>query len=189
MTIELKAPPAEDEIKPRFSWKYIVLVTMVALIPSSISGFIGYGFNDYMRDRKLIEVSSRSSGNLASIPVSVGGNLEILFPITAARKEIIKSLVRYDVVLTNRTGQGLDDFSVFVEPPKGIELAPNPTVTTVPPELRGAISVKSSITQSGSPQLTISLLNSSQSINIGYLGFSQTEVISGTVSLTNQFIS
>lgn len=175
---------APQEVKPSFSWRYFALTAIVAIVPSAISGVAGYYFNEYTRDRKVIDVSSTSSGNLVSIPVNIGENLEVLFPVNSGRKEPVKSLVRYDIRLTNKTEQGVDDLSVFIEPPKGIELTTTPVITTNPPELRNAISVETSIAASGNPILKFNLLNPGQTINMGFFGFSQTDVVTGNLPLT-----
>jgi hypothetical protein len=163
--------------------RYLGLATLVTLIPSGVSGAIGYGFNELMRDRKVLEVSSTSSGNLASMPVSVAGNLEILLPVTATRKETIKSLFRYDVKITNKTEQGADDVALFLEPPKDIELVANAEITTVPTALASAIVVKQNAGPTGNPKLEISLINPSQTVKIGYLGFSRNITATGNTPL------
>jgi hypothetical protein len=183
MSEQTGAPAAEPK-GAKATLRYIGIATLVALIPSGIGGIIGYGFNEYMRDRKVLEISSASSGNLASMPVSVAGNLEILLPVSANRKEAVKSLFRYDVSVTNKTEQGADDVALFLQPPKGIELVTNPEVTTIPPGLASAITVKQTMSSSGNPQLGISLINPSQTIKIGYLGFSRDVAVTGNTPLS-----
>jgi hypothetical protein len=174
---------SSDEIKPSFSMRFVVLTCLIAIIPAAITGVGGYFFNEYMRDKKILEVSSTSSGNLASIPVSAAGSsLEILLPLPSGQKEPIKSLIRYDVGVTNKTEQGIDDFSIFLKPPGNVSLLPGPTLTTIPSALKSAISMKE-IGGSGGQQLVINLLNPGQTIKLGYLGFSQTEFIAGNAPL------
>jgi hypothetical protein len=177
-------PTSSKEVKASFSWRYFLLTAIIVLVPSAVSGVIGYFFNDYVKDKKVIDVSSRSSGNLASIPVSVAGSMDILFPVASGAKEPIKSLVRYDVQITNNTEQGLDDFKVFLKPPEDIELTDKPIITTAPPEVRNAISVNVSGMDGGATALSVSLLNPGQSLNVGYFGYSRTTVVNGIKPLS-----
>ena len=175
--------PLPAESRDKSIWRSIGLQVLIALIPAAIAGMVGYYFNEFMRDRKVLEVSSNSSGNLASMPVSIAGKLEILLPITADRKEAVKTLFRYDVKVTNKTEQGADDIALVLTPPKGIELVGNPEVTTVPPEVIAAITVKQGVGQFGNPNLVFNLINPGQSVKIGYLGFSREEAIAGNAPL------
>jgi hypothetical protein len=151
-------------------------------VTSVISGVVGYGVNEYTRDRKVFEVLTRSSGNLASVPIAASSNLDIMLQ-TPKGKEPIKSLVRYEVRISNRSEQGADDFNVFLDTPGSIELVETPTITTVPPELRNAVVTKTTRGPSGNYQLTVNLLNPSQSITVGYLGFSRTEFLTNALPL------
>jgi hypothetical protein len=169
-------PEEKPELKTekrRRILRYVGIPALVTLIASGISGTIGYGFNEFTKDRKVLEVTSTSSGNLASIPVGVAGNLEILLPVSNTRKEAIRSLYRYEVKIVNKTEQGADQVMLFVESPKGIELVTSPEITTVPPELVAAVTVTHALGPLGNPQLTINLINPSQTIKVGYLGFSR----------------
>lgn len=170
------------EVKAGYSWRYVGLTAIVTILGALISGAVGYGINEYTRDRKVLEVTTRSSGNLASVPIAASSNLDITL-LTPNGREPIKSLIRYDVRISNRSEQGADDFNVFLQTPNSIELVETPTITTVPPELRNAIDAKPSRGPSGNYRLTVNLLNPSQSITVGYLGFSRTEFVTGTAPL------
>jgi hypothetical protein len=162
------------EVKAGYSWSHLGLLVIGAFITAAI----GYGFNEYTRDRKVLEVMTRSSGNLASQTMAATSRLEMTLE-TPNGKQLIKSLVRYDVRISNRSEQGADDFNVFLETPKSIELVPEPTITTIPPELRNAVVTHTTRGPAGRYQTTVNLLNPSQSITLGYLGFSETESVTG----------
>jgi hypothetical protein len=170
------------EVKAGFSWPHMGLLSITAILTSIISGVVGYGVNEYTRDRKVLEVSTHSSGNLASVPIAASSNLDIMLQ-TPNGKEPIKSLVRYEVRISNKSEQGADDFNVFLETPSSIELVETPTIATFPPELRNAVVAKTTRGPSENYQTTINLLNPGQSITVGYLGFSRTEFITGTAPL------
>lgn len=180
---ECRMADASTEVKPGFSWRYVLLTTLIALIPSGIGGVAGYYFNEYTRDKKVIEVSTTASGNLAATPVSIAGNLQILLPIGQGKTEQVKSLVRYDIRVSNKTEQGIDDFQIFVRPPSNITLVSSPTITTIPQALQAALSVRESTSPLGYPEILINLLNPGQSVKLGFLGYSQTDTITGTVPL------
>jgi hypothetical protein len=166
-------------VDPSWSWRSILFPILVTIISSGIAGIVGYYFNDLTRDRKILEVSSVSSGNLASVPVSVAGNLEILFPVSPTRKETIKSLFRYDVKVSNRAEQGADNVVLVLEPPEGVELVKKAEITTIPPGLVAVMPVKEETTQTGNPKLTIPLMNGSNTVAFGYLGFARNELLPG----------
>ena len=165
------------EIKPSFSWRYFVLTSISALIPLSIGGVGGYFFHDYTRDKKIVEVLSTSSGNLASLPVGAIGNLKIVYPVADGTTQEMKSLIRYDVKITNKTEQGVDDFSVFIETPHDVEVPGEPTITTEPPEVLGTISVTKSTNEKGRV-FKVSLLNPGQNFDIQFFDISKKEAVS-----------
>jgi hypothetical protein len=172
------------EIKPSFSWRYIALSTLSGLITLGIGGAFGYLISEYTRDKKIIEVLSTSSGNLASLPVGAAGNLEILYPLGDGRKTPIKTLIRYEVKLTNRTEQGADDISVFLEPPNEIQLNSDAEITTDPPELARTISITpTTVIANRDLMFKISLLNPKQGVSLRYFGFSSNEVPTANIPL------
>jgi hypothetical protein len=153
---------------------------------SIIGGVVTFGVGEYTRDRKMVEVTTRSSGNLASVPIAAA-NLEVMLN-TPNGKEPIKTLVKYDVRLSNRSEQGADDLNVYLETPSSMELAEAPSITTVPPELRNAIRATTTKESSGNYRLTVSLLNPSQSVTISYFAFSRTQFLTNVAPL-NAFVS
>jgi hypothetical protein len=172
------------EVRPAFTWRYIGLATLIGVLPLILGGVAGYVGNELVRDRKVIEVSSSMSSNLATLPDSVAGNIEVLFALSPSQKESIKSLFRYEVVVANKSELGVEDLLVVIVPPRGVQLVVAPNITTVPQELLSAIAVRQSERQPGMLQFDISLLNSSQAVKFAFFGFSVSEKISEQTKLT-----
>ncbi len=59
---------AAIEIKPAWSWKYIGLMAVVALVPAILTGLGTWFAGEAVKDRKIIDVLSDMSENLASLP-------------------------------------------------------------------------------------------------------------------------
>ena len=168
------------EIKPSFTLNYLALL----VIGAAITAAIGVGVNWYITDKRVLEVSSTGSANLAAFSVNAAaGNLEILLPIAPDRKERIKSLFQYDVRVSNKTGQGADDIVFYFEPPKGVDLVSTPNITTTPSELAKVISVEPLPNKNGNPQLRVGLLNPSETVHFGFIGYSHEDLPSDKLPL------
>jgi hypothetical protein len=165
--------------------RYIALTSLVGLITTVIGLVAGYGFNEITRDQKVLEVLSTSTGNLAAIPVSVAGNLQIMLPLGNARTEVIKSLFRFAVKITNKTEQGVDNVDVYLQAPSGIELVATPEISTIPDTLApsGHVVTDDMISNAPGLHLIINLINPSETVEIAYLGYSRENVHIGTAGL------
>lgn len=165
------------EVKPAFTARYISLMVLVAIVPLAIGALGNAAWNAFFSDKKVIEVASESSGNLASISEQVSNNIQIYLGVNGTQKELIKHLIRYTATVSNRSEVGADTFVVILSPPKNVELVEPPEITTNPPELLRAITIRQSTGQDSDRLISINLLNPDQSIKIAYLGFSRVESV------------
>jgi hypothetical protein len=173
------------EIKPAFSLKYFALMTIATLLPALIGGAIGYFASEYVKDKKIIDVSSTSSGNLISIADNVPNDLQVTFALKDNKKETIKGLFRYRVTVANRSTTGLDDFEIFLVPPSGVTIIDPEEITTTPPQLLQAIAIKKDL-QPNRIHYTANLLNPGQSIIFSFIGLSQAAVADKSFSTVVQ---
>lgn len=162
-----------SEIKPEFSLKYVVVTITVALIPTIAGILFGFLLNEFTRDKKIIDLHSFVSANIAAAPDDINQKMSIQLLVTPTQKEQVKAIYQYKLSLTNSTNEGLEDFYFTLTPDDGIILAETAEISTTPSNLIKSIMVSAVSIQSSKQTYKVSLLNPRQSIHINVLGYSR----------------
>jgi hypothetical protein len=162
---------ADTEVKPGFSWRHIALSSILLVIGGVIALVGNYVYAMLTKETKTVLVSTSSSDNLASLPLSTVQNLEVFLALPGNQNQLIKSLFKYDATIKNTSDQNLDDFIVHVNLPTGISFIAQPTITADPPELTGTVNVAPVASTSTKQEYKVDLLNPGQAIILSYYGY------------------
>lgn len=161
------------EVKQGFTVKYFLLVLTTSVIAAVLGFFSSYAVERFKEERKIIEVSSVVSANLAALPAGVGKDLNINISMANGFAESVESLFKYDVTIANNSGRGIDDFVLYIRAPKGLSLANKPSISSYPDSIIDTVKVDRAESRGNGEAYKISLLNNKQSISLSYYGFSK----------------
>jgi hypothetical protein len=180
-------PPvtARQEVKPSFTWRYIVLTFLAAIIPAALGFGAAWLLEVFKATPKNIDVAVITSPNLAATPSKTGNinNLLVYLDLGSGQKEEIKALFRYNVTVTNKSKFGIDDFPVSFALPTSMTFAGEPTLSSVPQSLLPNIPISRQRHDDHTDIYNVGLLNPNQSLSFVYFAFAKADVASPELSV------
>lgn len=185
----------EKEVKPSWSWNYILLTLLI----STLTGGIGYSFNYLFNkppSRKFLIVESPPK-NLVELSPQVDAEITAKFSLKKNPDIALKGFYQYSVTIKNIGSEGVENFPVVVDTGNDkIVLIKPPTIHTTPSHILPVSKPKSSpaVAETFKDEWEISLLNPEESITFEYIAYSAESLkdvkfltVAGAKNLTVQY--
>ena len=174
-----------EEVKPSWSFSYITLAIVVSIPNIILGGLLGkYVFDQ--AEKRVLTVSETQTENLLNLDQKVYDEIITSYTLRNSPSETIKSYFRYFATIRNDGDVGVEKLKVFVQV-NGSEiiLVKSPSITTVPPDIRQAITLQQNrqIAETSKDEWEVSLLNPHESITFSYIGYSTKEVNNASFKL------
>lgn len=167
---------ANNEIKPSFSLKYLILTALTA----GIIGGVGFALSKLYESRPILEltVANGYSINVIGETTLPTDTFEIEYYTKGQERKKISSLFRKKVIIKNTGNIGVSDLNVTaVLKDKEVALTDLPKIESDPVNIINAISIiKSDKSTNKKHDWIISLLNPGESISFDYSAFSEQSI-------------
>jgi hypothetical protein len=140
-----------------------------------------------LEPQRVLNVSSSVSPNLAQLPQTAVGDLEVQYAASStSEKQPIKSLYRYEVSVSNNTGEGVENLAVFLILPTGVQLSETPSISSSPDTLAKTLMLTPVLVSPEQTRFDVGLLNPAQSVRFTLFGYSGTAVEGTPLSVLAQ---
>jgi len=160
----------KHEIKPSFSFKYFLLLSIASIISASITYFFTNFF--YSSPSYDITLSEYFSGNLVQLDPQVKAEVITQFRLKKQPKEILKAFYKYEFTIKNIDNEGIENLKIIVGSNKDANLI-EPTITSNPKSLMKQNDfVKRTFNNNMKNEWLINLLNKGESIKFEYVAYS-----------------
>jgi hypothetical protein len=165
-------PAGVREVKPSFTFRYFLFFALTTSLASSIAFFAPRFWEQGTQEEKNLLIATYPSPNFIELPEHLTGQFEFFQSVPNSDKRPIKSLFGYRVSVTNRSQTPVDDVTLYLYPPRGVELVE-------PPQLRGtsralmtsAVNSRKGL-DGGGVSFVLDLLGSKESVTFAYVGLS-----------------
>lgn len=129
-----------EEVKPAFTVKYVILTVVVSLLTGAVGFSLNYLFSKTTAENKSIKVATKSSGNLLAMKNELGDKIGYKFFLPTDPTKIINSYFQYTITVLNDGHLGIENFTLFVEVPYEIFIIKEPVIHTLPERIKPTIS-------------------------------------------------
>jgi len=166
---------SDQEIKPAFTLKYIALTLITTLLVSLVSVIVSK-YTDSRPSRELHVFTMPGLGLIGDSKLP-RDQIEAIYYLKSNPKREIRSLFRKAFLIQNAGTEGVENvrMTATIKEPN-VFLISNPRISTEPPEILNAISVKKDEASTQSNHIwTVSLLNPKESIIFDYIVYSEEE--------------
>lgn len=164
----------EREIKPSFSFKYVILIIITAGIISSIGFLLKPIFVKSIR--REIVISKISVQNLINLGKLNESQLLVKYSLKDDPKIEINSFFAQTIILKNSGSEGVENLEItFSVPDTNIELINDPSISTIPAKIIDGLKIKK-LSQPNEKQKhiwNVDLLNKNEAIIFDYRAFSK----------------
>lgn len=164
-----------EEVKPSFSLKYLLLTALTA----AIVGGVGWAASKLveLRPTKELSVANGYSINVIDRNLLSQDKFEVEYYLKGEEMKKISSLFRKKVIIKNTGNEGVTDLKITaILKTNGLELIEEPRIETFPKSIVDAIIfTKSKESNSKKHIWNVSLLNPGESISLDYTIFSTEE--------------
>lgn len=173
----------ENEIKPSFTWKYVVFM----LVTSAIVGVVAFAVDHFLKTKPLreLEVYESTLNDLINDEYLKNAKIEATYFITGNPKKKIASLFRKTITIKNTGNEGVEDLSiVFSIKEENAFLVGNPKIISSPKEIADALNLVKDDNLSSEKKHTwnIPLLNQRESLTFEYNIYSENKLETLTFS-------
>jgi hypothetical protein len=165
-----------NEVKPSFSFKYLFLVALTAVIVAGV----GFGLSKLYEARAIHEITVIKGYSInviddTSLPKD---KIEVEYYLKGEERKKISSLFRNKVIIKNSGNVGVSNLQVTaILKNKKAELVDSPKLESSPSNILDVISVSKSENSTNKKHLwVISLLNPGESISFDYSIFSEGKI-------------
>lgn len=174
---------AQEEIKPSFSLKYVVLTLFTTVIVSGVGLIVSKSYES--RPSRELEVLQGDQVDLLNDPAFPKDQIEANYYLKGKPKKKVATLFRKVVVVRNAGNEGAE--SIFVSATlaeTNAHMVTTPKIRTVPREIVDAISVTKGDSGTDNKQTwSISLLNPGESVIFEYFVYSEEKLSSINLSI------
>jgi hypothetical protein len=161
-----------EEADKEPAWRKIASGVTIAVTAAFLTWLASYGWARWTAEPQVLEFTSTVSGNLASIPDGLPGELEITYAISPNQREKVRGLFRFTVTVINRAVVAAENIPVSIVWSEAVEFLPTPDITTTPRDLRRAIRIdQQSNMQERSSQFQASVLRPNDAITFSFVGY------------------
>ncbi len=175
MTEEAKTAKKEiEEIKPSFSWKYLVLTTLLTFIIVSMTALVTY----YFKDSPVRELLVANDDSVSLINGDLPTQITARYSLKDKPNKKIKSLFFKKIAVKNNGNEDGENIplSVFLKG-KNIFLVDNPIIKTEPKEIIDIIKVQKEANSTNNEHIwNIPLLKPGETITFEYMIYSEEKI-------------
>jgi hypothetical protein len=174
---------SEHEIKPSFSWRYLILTFITAIIVSGV----GFGITKYFEAKpaKELIVYEDILSDLIDDAALTMNQIEATYYLKGDPKKKIECLFRKVVVIKNNGNEGVEDLSIiFSIKEDDAFLLDTPKIKSLPKDVIDAMSITKNESMSSNQKhvWNVALLNKDEALIFEYSAYSEKKLNNLTFS-------